>query len=453
MLHLPRASRASSVSRYESLGLKDLPFPNTAIANPYSPDPRLDGTIYAEAPVVAEIKRFERLLICPDDFPNRVQLAYLWAQGDQQSSRGMGKTALLRYFLQRINRDWGFTEFGGQFSAVVIYVSFPSQVTTRYMEQLAWSALVDICKNGVLAASRAVLRLNALSDEQAKSVMTGPDGSENPGNLLDDDVLRNNGIQPDALDANIADYLRKAGVESAASTALANGKFEQHLRSLRRGENLEPFYVPNDVKGLYFSKQLLFNDMVHYLRVAGFAGGYLFIDDIENLVEQMSRRHRISFAKDFRSCTVGVGYANTTYKFFSSVLTTHQNIAGGLSQAWVEAGLASAAHLSPDSPNSVNLPLPSRDQAREIIVAHLDHYRLDQSEKGTTKPFTEEGLDALLENRRTMPRELLSTAANVVSKAAEEGVTTIDAATVRSAIEGSPSMAMPDPTEGLADAL
>ena len=40
----------------------------------------------------------------------------------------MGKTALLRYFRQRVNKDWGNSEFGGQFSAAVIYVSFPSQV-------------------------------------------------------------------------------------------------------------------------------------------------------------------------------------------------------------------------------------------------------------------------------------------------------------------------------------
>ena len=54
-----------------------------------------------------QIEKFERLLIRPDDFPNRVRLAYVWSKGDQESGRGMGKTALLRYFRQRINKDWG----------------------------------------------------------------------------------------------------------------------------------------------------------------------------------------------------------------------------------------------------------------------------------------------------------------------------------------------------------
>ena len=66
-------------------------------------------------PVRPSIEKFERLLIRPNDFQNRVRLAYLWSKGDTESSRGMGKTALLRYFQQRINQDWGWTEFDGQF--------------------------------------------------------------------------------------------------------------------------------------------------------------------------------------------------------------------------------------------------------------------------------------------------------------------------------------------------
>lgn len=150
MVTLPIRSQSPTESPYTRLGLRDLPFPSDPVANPYSHDPRQNGAIYAESPVAAEIEKFERLLICPGDFANRERLAYLWSKGDHQSSRGMGKTALLRYFRQRINRDWGSTEFNRQFSAAVIYVSFPSQVDRRHIEQLAWSALVDICKNGVL---------------------------------------------------------------------------------------------------------------------------------------------------------------------------------------------------------------------------------------------------------------------------------------------------------------
>ncbi len=453
-MKLPKRSSASTSSLYESLGLKDLPFPTEPVVNPYSTDPRRNGAIYAESPAMAEIEKFKRLVICPDDFSNRARLAYLWSKGDQQSGRGMGKTALLRYFRQRINRDWGDTEFGGRFSAAVIYVSFPSQVDRRYMEQLAFSALVDICRNKVLEASRAALRLEVLTDEQADVVLTNPDGVQDPSNLLDDNILRENGIQVDTLDAEISRRLQKEGIQSNVARALAQGEFENYLRSMRRDGNLEPFYVPRDTRVLDYSRSWLFNDIVYYLRAAGFAGGYLFIDDIENLVDQMTRRNRIEFAKEFGLCTVRPGYANTSHNFFSNVLTTHQQASVGLSQAWGDAGLSAIARLDPTSPNSVELPLPSKDQAREIIVAHLDHYRIDQRYEGTIKPFTEDGINTLLEDQRTLhPRVLLSTAANVVRKAREEKVANIDAATVKSAIDGSSALVTPDFSEGIDDAI
>ena len=84
-----------------------------AVADPYNADPRRNGAIYAEEPVRSSIEHFERLLIRPNDFHNRVRLAYLWSKGDQETGRGMGKTALLRYFRQRINQDWGQTNLMG----------------------------------------------------------------------------------------------------------------------------------------------------------------------------------------------------------------------------------------------------------------------------------------------------------------------------------------------------
>ena len=79
------------------------------------------------------------------------------------------------------------------------------------------------------------------------------------------------------------------------------------------------------------------------------------------------------------------------------------------------------AHLyNPSSPNSVELAFPTKDEARQIIVAHLDYYRTNASDRGKITPFTEDGIDALLEDREAVhPRVLLSRAAKVVLHAAE----------------------------------
>ena len=452
MLKLPRRGAQQPDSPYASLGLKDLPFPVMAVSDPYNIDPRRNGAIYAEETVRSSIERFEQLLIRPNDFGNRARLAYLWSRGDQETGRGMGKTALLRYFRQRINQDWGQTEFSGRFSALVVYVSFPSQVRQRYMGQLALSALVDICKSQVLEPSRASLRLQQLTEQQSQQVMTNSDGSEDPANLLNDDILHANGIDVLDLNKRVKDHLLSEGIQGDSAATLAVGTFEDHLKSFRKDYSLEPFYVPRDTKILEYSRNLLFNDMVLYLRAAGFQGGYLFIDDIENLVDQMTRRHRLEFAKEFALCTVRPNYANGTHNFFSCVLTTHQQASVALSAAWGEAGLAGIARLDPNDPNSVELPLPSIDQARGIIIAHLDYYRDNPEDMGTIKPFTEDGVAALLINRQH-PRILLTTAASVVSRAAQEGLTSIDASYVNSTIENTPLQPTPDFTEGIEGAV
>jgi hypothetical protein len=203
-IHLPNKSTTPISSKYELLGLSDMPFPSDGFVDPYSSDPRTNGSIYAVSTAQSAITKFENLLIRPDDFPNRVRLAYLWSKGDSQSGRGVGKTALLRYFMQRINSDWGHTEFKGQFSAVVVYVGFRSQVDRRYMEQLALSALVDVCKNGVLDASRAALRLSAIPADKVDVILADEsEGTEGADNLLNDQVLNKHGVDSKALDESV----------------------------------------------------------------------------------------------------------------------------------------------------------------------------------------------------------------------------------------------------------
>jgi len=222
---------------------------------------------------------------------------------------------------------------------------------------------------------------------------------------------------------------------------------------MRKDGHLDPLYVPRDTKILDYSRTILFDDIVRYLRAAGYGGGYLFIDDIENLVDQMARRDRIEFAKEFGLCTVRPGYANTEYRFFSNVLTTHQQASVSLSQAWGEAGLPAIGRLDPTSPNSVELPFPSKEQGRGIIVAHLDFYRMKKEELGSIKPFTEDGIDALLGGPTVHPRETLSKAARVVQHAIDKGQSQIDAECVKSAGEMKTEAATPDFSEGIEGAI
>ena len=290
-----------------------------------------------------------------------------------------------------------------------------------------------------------------LTDAQVETVVS-VNGDVDWHRLLDNSVIAKHDISISEVDNGVKAQLLEDGVEHGPAGALADGAFEEYLRGLRRDGNLRPYYIPRDTKGLDYARTLFFNDIVRYLHSAGFAGGYLFVDDIENLTDQMARRHRNEFAKEFGICTVRPGYANTEQGFFSCVLTTHQQSAFALAQAWNEAGLSAFARLDPDAQTSVQLPMPTLNQARAIIIAHLDHYRANPDDVGSINPFTEAGLQALV-GKSQHPRILLSNAAHVMMHAVGGEATAIDPNTVEEALSGAASQSSTDFTEGIEGAI
>ena len=118
----------------------------------------------------------------------------------------MGKTALLRYFQRRINPDWGYKDFTANFPLWSSTWLFPDQVDRRWMEQLAWAALVDVCEIGVLDASRASLRRDAMTVSEVDAIIN-VNGDARLENLLDDAILKATGIEPDVIDGNIESLL------------------------------------------------------------------------------------------------------------------------------------------------------------------------------------------------------------------------------------------------------
>ena len=73
---------------------------------------------------------------------------------------------------------------------------------------------------------------------------------------------------------------------------------------------------------------------------------------------------------------------------------------------------------------------------------------------GSVKPFTEDGIEALLKSKQMLhPRLMLSSAAQVVFNAAQAGKAGIDADTVNSALDTKAAIETADVSEGIEGAL
>ena len=205
---------------------------------------------------------------------------------------------------------------------------------------------------------------------------------------------------------------------------------------MRKDQQFDPLYVPRDTKILDYSRTLLFDDIVNYLRAAGYGGGYLFIDDIENLVDKMVRKDRIQFAKELAlHGSSGLREHRIPILLLRSDHSpaTSDRALDGLG----EAGLARWAGWIQTRPTLSNCRFRARIKARGIMIAHLDFYRTNSEENGSIKPFTDDGMDALLAGPASVhPRKALAKAANVVQYAADKKLTFIDAEAVITAAEG-----------------
>lgn len=69
---------------YSRLRLKSNHFPPNPFIRPNARDPRSNGSIFADGCRREVISRFERVLICAQDFESRARLALLWSEGDKR---------------------------------------------------------------------------------------------------------------------------------------------------------------------------------------------------------------------------------------------------------------------------------------------------------------------------------------------------------------------------------
>jgi len=428
-----KAEGQPSDNPYARLRLHNNPFLPDPIIRPRSRDKRASGEIFADGCRREVITRFEKLLI--RDFDNRARLALLWSDGDKESGRGTGKTALLRHFQHRINRDWGQSEFRS-FNAAVIYVAFPDQVDRLYSEQLAWAALVDAHESGLIRAAAASLRVPLLEERwpaAAKKILAEIErldkaGEEWTGMVLDNNSLAKYKIDGDELNAAVIEVLVDAEIDEVLAEAFTTDGLLSYLQSLRRDGQVRPYWISRDVKGLSLAKHMLFDQLVRFLEKTGFAGAYLFIDDIENLTDQMTNKTAIEFAKELGLACLRPGRAAGDQRYFSAVLTTHQQAATKLARGWSEAGLQAVARLDPTAETSIRVPLPTIDGALEMMAEYIKHHRDDGPKVDRLHPFTEAAARKLVSGVQPPlhPRTFLQKAHFAVKRAADEKAAQID---------------------------
>ncbi|OJV96063.1 MAG: hypothetical protein BGO39_03570 [Chloroflexi bacterium 54-19] len=418
------------MENYAHLGLLDNPFPVDGIINPASPDPRVNGTIFEPGIRRGVILDFESKLLGVSNPEQRYRMGYLWAQGDQAFGRGVGKTAILLHLMRSINRNWGETYFKGKFPVCALYV-YPPQNMNR-LEYLAVLAMCELVALGVINSAVTNLRYRVIMEsnwpedqvERVRNLRL-----EEGKKLLSNDWLISNGFDLKALEDLVIALLVSNNVEADFARAIAANDLLGYLKSMRKDGLLDFPPPPRDLALYRKANNLFFTQTLRTLKIAGFKGVYLFVDDIENMIDKMGRRERETFTKELGYILLRGDYEAGISRFLTLVLTTHAAAAQRLSEAWGLAGLQSSLPMSLDAPNSILVPLLDLNEAKEVVKRHLNHYRKDKSQPENPaeifKPFTEEAVELLVQQCNYHPREFLSKAHFTIERAKQEDSRTL----------------------------
>jgi len=409
-----------SENPYAKFNLRDNPFPVDAILTPQSPDPRNNGTIFAATIRKEVIEAFEDKLIGKNSFDNRYRLGYLWAAGGMEYGRGVGKTALLKYFQRKINADWGASYFGHRTPACALYVA-PPQIKDKPLEYVCLLALRNLQEIGVLDSIVLTLRWRVIERGSAGgNTVSMNDAIAKEGDynlLLNDEWLAQNGVDLDRLNEAVVGEMSTKGVNVNFARAAASRDIVTYLKAFRRDGQITIPHPPRDTLLVSMLKDLFFNQGIRLLESGGFGGAYLFVDDIENIVDQPTRKYREIFAKDLGYIQFRMDYDAGIKRFLTIVLTTHDNAANKLSEAWNLAGLAASLPMSIDAPNSIKVTSPSPEEMEEIFKVHLSYFRLEGTSCGPLFPFQNEVVRRLAEVSRYHPRRTLARANRVIEAA------------------------------------
>jgi hypothetical protein len=364
---------------YEIYGLKENPFPRGgAILRPESSDPRENGSIFSTNARRKEIDEFEKKFIGTlTSFDDRYRCGFLWAEGDRVTGRGMGKTALAIYMKHKINDGFGKNYFDGKEKFFCSYISFNQQMVAK-IGLFFQEALNSFIKDGIF-------------EELSKAVD--------------------------------ADTLTKNGVDIEFAHAVANNSVRRHLEEEILHHRLDIRLTSRDWRVDPVLKDLFLNQTTRCLKSAGFSGGILIVDDIENLTDRSTPKQIEIFIKDFGLSFFRSGNEASNSNFYTIILTTHQQSAQKISQAWTVAGLSASFPLVPGGHASLLTRKPDLEQAMDMIIQYLKYYREPSfTPSNEFYPFTKDAVETVIKECDYHPRRFLSRLNVILIEGVSKGV-------------------------------
>lgn len=408
-----RVPAAEPSSKFAPFALASNPFPIQPAAEFGSLDARNNGQIFDPSIRPDKVQQFRDRFLHVRFGDDHILLGYLMSLGAVESTRGMGKTAMLLHFARELNRDFGPPFTADDQRVVAIYVSPPQ--TAKKFAQLAWLSV----RAFVEQVSRDVM-VSVLIEAQAAGYVELL-RSDDPAELVNPSYLESTNVDMLAARVGLHSYLVTKGVSEQFASALVRGWGDPR-------ETLSGLDAMPERRRTALSTEWFFDDVVNLLRSGGFTGLFWFVDELENVVNGQNARESITWAKELRTQLLDSPTAARQYRFVFPVFVTHTVVHNALSQAWSRSGLEQFAPMHRETDiYTVQLEELTPAGSKTLIQAYLDYFREDDETRGTLLPFADDAVPRLAALCNYHPREILRQAHLLLERAAQDGVSKINA--------------------------
>lgn len=438
--------------------LKRVPFPSVSFVTYASDDPLVNGSVFAKELRETELYKIRHDLL-KEGFPQGVKRwNWIWARKNMGKSLGMGKTALLAYTCDQINRDFGESFFGHTANWLALYVSV--QPGAKTMDEVAAYALFNLCdeSRGFSVEQRLLARLR-------HRVIVQNESGRYPTNLasivwhrfVSGSWLADHDISEEALDKDVERLLLSSHVSASVARAVSTGTLRSHLAQL----NGTPHSYPINHGLQHHALGILLNDIACIAEAATIAKVTIFLDDFYFMVRALPPSGREPLAARVRKVAIDGPFESARKAIFNWIAVMHTQTAHTFQGAWHIAGVDMHAPLKWDEPSSVVLRGFTPEQGSVLLREYLRYKpnRLPQS-PSEIHPFTEEGLSALAlasqkkeasaADQSIVPRGLMESARFVLERALDAQIQApVDADFVEHVFNGTPfPLPIPEDDEG-----
>ncbi|CAN5241940.1 hypothetical protein BH09SUM1_BH09SUM1_22220 [soil metagenome] len=406
---------ADRSGRYERFGLRENPFPSDPFVNRESQDSRLNGRIFELNVRREEYERLTNLFLKPPKGqPESPRLGFI--VDNSYVGRGNGKTAFLVNVINLINADYNCSLSGGANRCFAVYISPQPGGRTKTFSSCLDQIFNSMIRQSIIRDTLVTIYSMAASAVSPKC-LDGMSDDEISSKLLQMEWYESLGI---SLSAVYDTIFSMAGARSLPVDFPLNTARRSLLPEIVSPQDISAYYAEFAKKG---ASQLdfMFTDLINFFKMAGFNGGFLFIDDFERIPDFQSYRQKRDFALEVRSCFFDGLYENAKQGFYTLSLVLHAGVQRLIQEAWQETGMEARAPMlmTPTTNHIIKFEKLTTARARDLIARYVDEFATNPK-KTATWPFSEPALDRLAVLSELNASRLLKLCYGVLDRASED---------------------------------